>query len=103
MLAELTRRRTESTASGHQAELAPIVFTSALTEQARGPQSQEGQISYARTQTPQVWIDCQVMERNGGLGLSWDARLGIFPQQLLEDAFAHFAEQVLRLADSEQA
>lgn len=103
VLAELTRRRADGAAQGHRAEVVPIVFTSALTEQARGPESQGGQIAYARTQTPQVWIDCQIMERSGGLGLSWDARLGIFPNRLLEDAFAYFAAQVRHLADSDVA
>ena len=47
-----------------------------------------GELGYGISQTPQVWIDCQVMERRGSLGINWDVRVGVFPEGLIEDMFA---------------
>ena len=49
--------------------------------------------------TPQVWIDNQVMERDGALWFSWDVVEGLFPDGLVEEMFAAFAGLLGRLAD----
>jgi pyochelin synthetase len=94
VLAELARRR------GRSAALMPVVFTSALdaAPPARhAPGVPRPRVAHALTQTPQVWIDCQVLERDGGLAVSWDCREGVFPDGLLDDAFGVFAGLLDRL------
>ncbi|UNY98318.1 amino acid adenylation domain-containing protein [Zhouia spongiae] len=46
--------------------------------------------SYAITQTPQVWIDCKIIEKNGGLQIDWDSVKELFPEGMLEDMFGAF-------------
>ncbi|WP_436775930.1 amino acid adenylation domain-containing protein [Yinghuangia sp. YIM S09857] len=85
VLAEISRR------TGSRV-LMPVVFTSALGG------GTVADVVHARTQTPQVWIDAQVMERGGDLALSWDVREGVLPAGLADDAFAAFAALVDVLA-----
>jgi pyochelin synthetase len=82
VLAELTRR------SDAETVLMPVVFTSTLgSASARAPRAE---VRHAVSQTPQVWIDCQVMERDGGLSLSWDVRDGVLPDDTADEMFAAF-------------
>ncbi|MFC4015945.1 condensation domain-containing protein, partial [Nonomuraea purpurea] len=61
---------------------APVVFTSALSlgelfgADVRGCFGEPG---WTMSQTPQVWLDCQVTEREGGLFVNWDAVEELFP------------------------
>lgn len=84
----------------------PIVFTSTLGMQpmsaetnADGEFMQGARLGYGITQTPQVWLDCQVAERAGTLYVNWDIREGVFPPGLIEDAFAAFSALLLALAN----
>jgi amino acid adenylation domain-containing protein len=49
--------------------IAPIVFTAALYPTAK---SSLGRVVAAFSQTPQVWLDCQVLEDDGALWVRWD-------------------------------
>ncbi|ROO59766.1 pyochelin synthetase [Micromonospora sp. Llam0] len=89
VLAELGRRTATR-------QLLPVVFTSTLDTPAPSPA--QGQVGYAISQTPQVWIDCQVMPRGDGLALSWDVRDTVLPAGLADDAFGAWVELVDRLA-----
>ncbi|MDT0269016.1 amino acid adenylation domain-containing protein [Streptomyces sp. DSM 44915] len=81
--------------------LMPVVFTSTLgSATTRRP---AGEVRYARTQTPQVWLDCQVMERGDRLALSWDVRQGVLADGTAEDMFAAFTALVTTLADDPAA
>ncbi|WP_350304703.1 amino acid adenylation domain-containing protein [Photorhabdus viridis] len=103
VMRELARQR------GAEAARMPIVFTSALVgegkEQAQDIISQlpmDIEIGYGISQTPQVWIDCQVMARNGGLLVNWDIMEGVFPLDLIRDMFNCFTgaiHQVLEHVD----
>ncbi|RMI28193.1 non-ribosomal peptide synthetase [Nocardia stercoris] len=93
VLAELRRRQ------GPDAAIMPVVFTSTLG--AANPVV--GRIVHGLTRTPQVWIDCQVLEHNGGLLLGWDVREDAFPSGLAEDAFAAFVGLVRRLVADDAA
>ncbi|GKT28122.1 amino acid adenylation domain-containing protein, partial [Aduncisulcus paluster] len=57
----------------------PIVFTSGLGMSSWDQDMSFGKLSYNISQTPQVWIDHQVLEVDGGLLLSWDALDELFP------------------------
>jgi yersiniabactin nonribosomal peptide synthetase len=77
---------------------APVVFTSALnlgelfSERARHCFGAPG---WTMSQTPQVWLDHQVTEREDGLFFNWDVAAGLFAPGVVEDMF----EAYLRLLD----
>ncbi|GCB44746.1 non-ribosomal peptide synthetase [Streptomyces sp. NL15-2K] len=97
VLAELTRR------AGSPA-LMPVVFTSTagLGTEMASP-APRGRIRRGLTETPQVWIDCQVTEHAGSLMLGWDVRRGVLPDGVAKDAFDAFAGLVRALATSDEA
>lgn len=94
VIRELARRR------GQHAALMPVVFTSAIGIES-GPDTPE--VRYGITQTPQVHLDCQAVERADTLVVNWDVRAGVFPAGLVEDMFAAFADLLRRMADGAQA
>ena len=51
------------------------------------------------SQTPQVWLDNQVMEHAGALHVNWDAVEDLFPQGCLDDMFAAYMQLLHRLAE----
>jgi len=81
--------------------LMPIVFTSTMLDlhDLEGL----GRIRYMLTQTPQVWIDHQLAERDGALLFNWDVVDELFPPGMVAEMFAAFAARVRALADDEQA
>jgi pyochelin synthetase len=88
--------------------LMPVVFTSALgAMRPSGDRPTPGavpqEVGYAVTQTPQVWIDCQVMERGDAIIMSWDVREGVLPEGLAEDMLGAWTALVERLAAAEDA
>ncbi|MGI5195772.1 amino acid adenylation domain-containing protein [Streptomyces sp. CA-288835] len=97
VLRELSRR------TGRQEVAVPVVFTSALgavTELAARPKEPFDQQVWGISQTPQVWLDHQVVEVNDGpdgpwVSLNWDAVEELFPGGVLDDMFAAY----LRLLD----
>ncbi|MEU6217658.1 amino acid adenylation domain-containing protein [Streptomyces sp. NPDC047022] len=115
VLRELARRR------GQQAALMPVVFTSAIglrdqetpdgpphtahasNTAAAGDSPPDGALVYGISQTPQVWIDCQAMERDGSLDINWDVRAGVLDETVTADMFAAFQDLLDRLADSDEA
>jgi amino acid adenylation domain-containing protein len=78
----------------------PIVFTSTLTQGTPEPDTlgleKIGKVIYSISQTPQVWLDHQVSERDGALVWSWDAVEELFPTGLLDNMFTAYC----RLLDS---
>lgn len=87
--------------------LMPIVFTSLLDLGAQGFRSPTlslgrlGDVIYSVTQTPQVWLDYQVLEENGSLVINWDAVEAIFPPDLLDHMLAAYCCLLQRLADDD--
>ncbi|SDF43212.1 pyochelin synthetase [Lentzea fradiae] len=94
VLAELTRRAGSPV-------LMPVVFTSTagLGRPARPPV----RIRRGLTQTPQVWIDCQLTEYDGSLMLAWDVRRGVLADGVAADAFEAFRDLVHALATDDDA
>ncbi|SOJ57555.1 Phenyloxazoline synthase MbtB [Mycobacterium simulans] len=74
----------------------PVVFTSTL---GLAPQGQ-AELSSVRTltQTPGVWLDCQVEDDAGGARISWDVAGGVIADEPLAVAFSHFERAVRRHA-----
>ncbi|GAA3983107.1 amino acid adenylation domain-containing protein [Thermobifida alba] len=96
LLAELSRRRDEA------AVLMPVVFTGALgaAAGAEGGSWADHEV-HGLSQTPQVWLDCQVTETGGGLAVRWDVRDGVLPDGVADDAFAAYVALLRDLAASD--
>ncbi|MGV9498186.1 amino acid adenylation domain-containing protein [Streptomyces sp. NPDC003642] len=93
VLRDLTRQRGEQV-------LAPVVFTSALNlGELFDAEVRDafGQPVWIISQGPQVLLDAQVTEVDGGLLVNWDVREDAFPAGLVDAMFAAFHGLVTRL------
>ncbi|MBE6034248.1 MAG: amino acid adenylation domain-containing protein [Clostridiales bacterium] len=91
VIRELSRRK------GRENAFMPIVFTSAI-----GLSNIDliGEFHGSGiSQTPQVFIDCQVMDGEYGLQADWDVREGIFPEGMIQDMFQTFKDRLNQLAE----
>ncbi|SDI11974.1 pyochelin synthetase [Actinokineospora alba] len=98
VLRELTKRR------GRDAGAAlPVVFTGSIGVggELASAAGRKARPVNGISQTPQVWIDCQVGDQLGGLDMNWDVREGIFPDGLVDDMFAAFVALLHGLAASD--
>jgi amino acid adenylation domain-containing protein len=101
VLRELARRQ-----GGHGAVMMPVIFTSTLTqvsprEALAGLDGAE--LGFVISQTPQVWLDHQVLEDPLGLSYSWDVVEGLFPPGMIEDMLAAYQALLERLVEEEEA
>jgi mycobactin phenyloxazoline synthetase len=97
VLRDLSRHRGEQV-------LAPVVFTSALNLGElfdAGVRQSFGEPVWIISQGPQVVLDCQVTEVDGGLLVNWDVREDAFPAGLVDTMFAAFHGLVSRLGTEE--
>ncbi|OBH78535.1 non-ribosomal peptide synthetase [Mycobacterium mantenii] len=86
--------------------LAPVVFTSALgLGELFSPEvtGQFGTPEWIISQGPQVLLDAQVTEFDGGILVNWDVREGMFPPGVIDAMFAHHIDELLRLASADDA
>ncbi|OBI13800.1 non-ribosomal peptide synthetase [Mycobacterium sp. E2327] len=86
--------------------LAPVVFTSALGLGelfSADVTRQFGAPAWIISQGPQVLLDAQVTEFDGGVLVNWDVRDGVFAPGVIDAMFAHHIEELLRLAASDDA
>ncbi|NUT38113.1 MAG: amino acid adenylation domain-containing protein [Hamadaea sp.] len=82
----------------------PVVFTSSLGLR-RAPEQGAGgtlRLGHGISQTPQVWLDCQVMEADDGLTINWDHRDGVFRSGVVEAMFAAFEELLTAMAAGDE-
>ncbi|MEV2240999.1 amino acid adenylation domain-containing protein [Micromonospora sp. NPDC049891] len=95
VLRELARRRGREAAA-----VLPVVFTGAIGVGGGEPSvaGRKPRPVYGISQTPQVWIDCQVGDQFGGLDMNWDVREGVFPDHLVDEMFAAFVHLLHQLA-----
>lgn len=96
VLRELARR------SAGTAIAMPVVFTSMLGVSATEPDV----VPFATevwgiSQTPQVWIDCQVGEVDEKLTMRWDAVEQLFGPAVLDEMFAAFTSRVAAIAEGD--
>ncbi|WP_228824381.1 non-ribosomal peptide synthetase [Nocardia blacklockiae] len=85
---------------------APVVYTSALSlGELYAPEVRAclGEPVWTISQGPQVWLDAQVTEFDGGILLNWDARVSLFPPGLLDTMFEAYIRFVELLLDDEDA
>ncbi|WP_348532887.1 condensation domain-containing protein, partial [Kitasatospora sp. MAP5-34] len=83
-------RESAGPAAAAEASL-PVVFTSALGVDDALSNGLRRPV-WSVSQTPQVWLDEQVMVRDGGLLVTWDAVEELFPAGLLDAMFAAHSE-----------
>ena len=97
VLRELARRRRAA------AVTMPVVLTSALGVVGDAPDIvfPFGEPVWGLSQTPQVWLDCQVTERAGGLSVAWDLVDGLFCPGVPEAMFTAFTGLLRELADQD--
>lgn len=102
VMRELARRRGQ----GGEAAM-PVVFTSTI---GVGPTGQDafdlgkfGTVAYHISQTPQVWLDNQIVEVDGALICNWDAVEELFPEGMLNAMFDALKALLHSLADREEA
>ena len=76
----------------------PIVYTSAIGLADSGAPLR-GDFVGGISQTPQTFIDCQVMDGAFGLQVNWDYREGVFPEGVLDSMFEAFEKRLLALAE----
>ncbi len=75
----------------------PIVYTSAIGLADSGTPLR-GEFCGGISQTPQTFIDCQVMDGAFGLQINWDFREGVFPAGVLDAMFEIFEKRLHELA-----
>jgi mycobactin phenyloxazoline synthetase len=86
--------------------LAPVVFTSALGlgELFRSDVTDAfGTPGWIISQGPQVSLDAQVTEFDGGVLVNWDVREDLFPPGVIDAMFGHHIDELLRLAAADAA
>jgi len=86
--------------------LAPVVFTSALGlgELFRSDVTEAfGAPGWIISQGPQVSLDAQVTEFDGGVLVNWDVREDLVPPGVIDAMFAHHVDELLRLAAADDA
>ncbi len=76
----------------------PVVFTSGLGVDRWSDEKWIGKLVYNVSQTPQVWLDHQVVEHNGGLGLFWDSVDELFYPGMLDEMFEAYVKLLKDLA-----
>ncbi|VEP17550.1 hypothetical protein H1P_6270012 [Hyella patelloides LEGE 07179] len=95
--------------------LMPVVYTSTLTNDSlnrdrfAGSSNTEsasiyelGEVVYSLSQTPQIYLDHQVLEEQGALILNWDAVDEVFPPGLLDEMFATYGDFIEALGTREE-
>lgn len=81
--------------------LSAIVFTCLLQECEDA--AWLGRPLQTISQTPQVWLDHQIHERQGYLELSWDVRENAFPPDMVADMFRCYTTFLIALATCDEA
>lgn len=94
VMRELARRR------GQGGALMPVIFTSTIGLEETG--TDLGDPIFGLSQTAQVWLDCQAIERAGTLVVQWDVRAGVLPDGMAEDMFATLDRLLHELATDVQ-
>lgn len=86
----------------------PIVFTSLLNQYEASWETDDTLFNqpqddlYSISQTPQVWLDHQVMERNGELHFNWDVVEQLFEPALMDQMFQCYCQLLHALAQRPQ-
>jgi amino acid adenylation domain-containing protein len=98
------RELSQATGAVERARM-PVVFTmaSSLNRVTKGDASatQEANVLFGITQTPQVLIDHQASEIRGELHFNWDVVEAAFPPGMIDDMFAAYCTLLDRIAEDD--
>lgn len=83
-----------------QGAIMPVVFTSGLGIEQWNEGKWLGKLNYNISQTPQVWLDHQVVEMDGCLCLFWDAVEELFYPGMLDDMFHAYTSLLRNIAQN---
>lgn len=83
-----------------QGAIMPVVFTSGLGIEQWNEGKGLGKLNYNISQTPQVWLDHQVVEMDGCLCLFWDAVEELFYPGMLDDMFYTYTSLLRNIAEN---
>lgn len=86
--------------------LMPIIFTSTIGSHDISQsfvtfEQWFGKAEYSITQTPQLWLDFQILEEGDELAFNWDVVDGLFDAAMLDDMFACYTETLQRIAQDD--
>jgi len=81
----------------------PVVFACNTGDELFSHEFTEtfGKDVYMLSQTPQIWIDFQCFDKDGGMHLIWDHVPAIFPDGMIDDMFYSLEQLFLWLAEDE--
>ncbi|MBP3195643.1 MAG: amino acid adenylation domain-containing protein, partial [Butyrivibrio sp.] len=83
----------------------PYVFTSMLNDGGQKDADSNfslGMFDYMTSQTPQVFIDCQIIEAKEGILISWDYVTQLFDSEMINTMFNQFIKLFSEANDSEK-
>lgn len=83
--------------------LLPVVFTCVLFDNTENYFERLGNIKYAVSQTPQVFLDNQITEMSGELHVSWDVIEELFDTNVIDEIFLEFVTDVKKIGTSDIA
>lgn len=91
---DVQRKKAKQLGNNTGGVLMPVVFTSAvgLNGNAGNDSPWLGKRVYTCSETPQVWLDHQIINDEDGVVLGWDFARNIFPTGLVEDMFGVYQE-----------
>lgn len=84
--------------------LMPVVFTGSLNTaviEDDATMKWFGDVVYTIGQTPQVWIDFEVFEKEGCLILNWDSVKGLFQENFVKDMFEAYLRLLIRITEDD--
>lgn len=80
----------------------PIVFTSMVDMPSDNDATGVlGELQYSLSQTPQVYLDCQMHEEGDTLIVTWDYLEHKYDENMMKEMFGQFVKTVTVLADTE--
>lgn len=82
--------------------LFPIVFTSMLFDDESDYLADIGEIVYSISQTPQVFLDFQVLSRKDKLQLSWDYIEGLLEETMVNEMFNQYVDMLIKVINKEE-
>lgn len=76
----------------------PVVLTSTLGAGSDENALFQNCVEQGLSRTPQVLLDIQLADAQGGMSIVWDARVGGYPEAVLDAAFADFCAAIHALS-----
>lgn len=88
---EILREIRKKTKKYYEA-IMPIVFTSGLGIENANDKDWIGELNYMISQTPQTWLDFQVIEKSGDLFMFWDYVEKVFEENVINEMFDSYVQ-----------